>query len=109
MSEGNKPPAEVQPPVKPVGAQRARMREFFRRRLQDARATGNERAWVYRDEILAEGQAMGLSEAQTLTLAQVELERNWVVLTRRTAEERRFRGAVFTDHRGLRKLYSRSS
>ncbi len=109
MSEGNKPPAEVRQPARSVSAHQARMREFFRRRLQDARATSNERAWVYRDEILAEGQAMGLSEAQTLTLALVELERNWVVLSRRTAEERRFRGAVFTDHRGLRKLYSRSS
>ena len=126
MSEGNKPPEDVQPLARPVsvrrarmpedvqplaravGDQRARMREFFRRRLQTAREAGRDYAWIYRSEIVAEGEAMGLNEAQSLAMAQSELEQNWFVPFRRPEEQRRSIGAVFTDSRGLRSLYGGS-
>jgi hypothetical protein len=126
MSEGNRPPEDVQPlarPVgvrrarmpedvqplaRPVGDQRARMREFFRRRLQTAREASRDYAWIYRSEIVAEGEAMGLNEAQSLAMTQSELEQNWFVPFRRPEEQRRFTGIVFTDSRGVRRLYGGS-
>jgi hypothetical protein len=126
MSRGNRPPEDMQPLARPVGvgqahtpedarplaqpvaAQQAqRMHEFFGRRQQAAREAGHDRTWVYRNEIVAEGEAMGLNEAQSLAMARDELERTWVVLSR-WREERRFIGVVFTDYYGLRRLYSRS-
>ena len=80
------------------------MYESFRRCLQVAREAGRDRAWVSRDEIAAEGEAMGLNEGQCLEMAQIELERDWVVFTRWPVG-RRFIGVTFTDHRGLRRLY----
>lgn len=114
MLEGTGPPKDARPLARPlheqqlagpvVRDQEARIHEFFRRCLQDARAAGRDRAWVYRHEIAAEGEAIGLNEAQCLKMAQIELERDWVVFTRRPLGQRSI-GIVFTDHRGLRRLY----
>ncbi len=113
MSEGSRPPEDV-----PVGVRQARMREFFRRRLQAAREAGHDCAWVYRSEIVAEGEAMGLNEAQSLAMARDELERNWYDVATRgtwydvptlwTEEKRRFIGAVFSDFPGLCSRYGYS-
>ncbi len=84
------------------------MYEFFRQKSQAARAVGHDRAWVYKNEIVAEGEAMGLNEAQSLAMAQSELEQNWFVPFRRPEEQRRSIGVVFTDSRGLRRLYGGS-
>ena len=126
MSEGNRPPEDEQPLARPVGVrwarlpedaqplatpvvdQRARMHEFFRRRLQTARETGRDCAWIYRSEIVEEGEAMGLNEAQSLAMAQSELEQNWFVPFRRPEEQRHSIGVVFTDSLGLRRLYGGS-
>ena len=91
-----------------IREQEARLHEFFRHCLQKAREAGRDRAWVSRGEIVAEGEAMGLNEAQSLAMAQVELERNWFVPAR-TPEGRRFMpGVVFADYYGLRRLYGGS-
>jgi hypothetical protein len=117
MSEEDRPPENVQPRPWPVVAQRARMHEFFRRRLRAAREEGRYCAWVYRNEIVAEGEAMGLNEAQSLAMAQDELGRNWYdVATRRTwyevptgwTEEPRFIDAVFSVFPGLCRRYGYS-
>jgi hypothetical protein len=124
MSEGSWPPEDVQPLATPVGvrqarttpedarplarpvvARRARMHEFFRRRLQAAKEAGHDRAWVYRDEIVAEGEAMGLSEAQSLAMAQDELEQHWIEPAYRPERGRFMAGAMFTDFRGLCRYY----
>jgi hypothetical protein len=117
MSEGSRPPEDVPPFATPVGMRQARMHEFFRRRLQAAREAGHDCAWVYRSEIVAEGEAMGLNEAQSLAMAQDELGRNWYdVATRRTwyevptgwTEEPRFIDAVFSVFPGLCRPYGYS-
>ncbi len=135
MSEGSRPPEDVQPLARPVGvrwahtpedarplarpvvARQARMHEFFRRKLRAAREAGHDCAWVYRSEIVAEGEAMGLNEAQSLAMAQEELERNWYDVathstwydvTPRWTEEPRFIGAVFSDFPGLCRRYGYS-
>ncbi len=118
-SEGSGPPEDGQQPLaRPIVAQqRARMNEFFRQRLQAAREAEHDCAWVYRSEIVAEGEAMGLNEAQSLAMAQEELERNWYdVATRGTwyeaptrwSKEPRFIGAVFSDYPGLCRRYGYS-
>jgi len=84
------------------------MHEFFRRRLRAAREEGRDCAWVYRNEIVAEGEAMGLNEAQSLTMAQEELERNWYVPSYWPGR-RHFTGAVFTDFPSLCRRYGYSS
>ncbi len=81
--------------------QRARMNRLFWRNLQAEKGEGRERAWIQRGEIVAEGEAMGLTEEQSLKLAQIELARNWVVLDGVCSHERGFMGAVFTDVPGV--------
>jgi hypothetical protein len=109
LSEGNRPSENVQQPRPwPIVAQRARMHEFFRRRLRAAREESRDCAWVYRNEIVAEGEAMGLNEAQSLAMAQEELERNWYVPGYWTGR-RHFTGVVFTDFPGLCRRYGYSS
>ncbi len=107
-SEGDEPPENAQPLAWPVVAQRARMHAFFRRRLRAAREAGRDCAWVYRNEIVEEGEAMGLNEAQSLAMAQAELERNWYVPSYWPGR-RGFTGAVFTDFPGLCRRYGYSS